>query len=268
MHPVWSRFPIRRSNQPGVARVVAVAGVVLAGLVLAACGGPAGAPAGSAPDAVAGASYACHGDPVPLEALRDGPPATELGDEGLAALEGAEVPDVEDLAAWTVVEESDVRVVLMRELPAPRDMDMGTVHTHERLAVERFGPEDADGRPGWHLRSMGTCDLQRQLDDLAPADLLLDPAAPPSPDSEELALLVVERACASGQPADGRIEIVELEITDHEVQLVIGVEPRDGDQTCPSNPPTPFTVELDAPLGERTVVDASVWPYRPLAASG
>ena len=33
---------------------------------------------------------------------------------------------------------------------------------------------------------------------------------------------------------------------------------------CPSNPPTPFTVDLDEPLGDRLLLDASTLPPRPI----
>lgn len=100
--------------------------------------------------------------------------------------------------------------------------------------VERFGPEDSEGRPSWHLRSFGSCDLKRDLGDL-PVDVLLDPATPATPGAERVALLVIERACASGRPATDRIRAVEARFTDEELQLVLGVEPLDGDQICPED---------------------------------
>jgi len=51
------------------------------------------------------------------------------------------------------------------------------------------------------------------------------------------------------------------------VELVIGVEAPPGGQTCPSNPPTPFTIELDEPLGDRTLTDVAVYPERELAVA-
>ncbi|MFD2792767.1 hypothetical protein ACFS27_04305 [Promicromonospora vindobonensis] len=50
------------------------------------------------------------------------------------------------------------------------------------------------------------------------------------------------------------------------IELGIGVEaPPGDDQNCPSNPPTPFTIELDEPLGDRTLMDVAVYPERELA---
>ncbi|WP_155345936.1 hypothetical protein [Acrocarpospora pleiomorpha] len=206
-------------------------------------------------------AYACGNNPVPLEVLSDGRPATQLGPDGRAALKGHEVRPVEDLHKWRIVEESDERVAIIRELDEPRDPDTMKT-THGYLLVERFGPPDADGRPSWHLRSSRRCDLRRVMDGLGVADVALDPARPAT--GTGVHLLVTERACASGQPATGRVRVVSLEETDREVGLVIGVERFDGGGavTCQGNPPTPFTVELGQPLGDRVLRDAGVHPTR------
>jgi hypothetical protein len=52
------------------------------------------------------------------------------------------------------------------------------------------------------------------------------------------------------------------------VQLHVGVRPPEADSvTCPSNPATPFSVELSQPLGDRAIVDASVVPPRPVTVA-
>ena len=99
-------------------------------------------------------------------------------------------------------------------------------------------------------------------DDLVDTDLTL--ADTPSPGDTSVDLLVTERECASGHNAEGRIELDELTQTTEQVRLRIGVRRRGGDQNCLGNPPTPFTIELDGPLGEREIVDASVVPPRPV----
>ena len=42
------------------------------------------------------------------------------------------------------------------------------------------------------------------------------------------------------------------------------VRPLDGPATCPSNPPTPYTLRLDRPLGDRTLADGGTIPPRPV----
>jgi len=67
---------------------------------------------------------------------------------------------------------------------------------------------------------------------------------------------------------EGRIELVELTETADQVQLHVGVRPPEADSvTCPSNPATPFSVELSQPLGDRAIVDASVVPPRPVTVA-
>ncbi|WP_066944492.1 hypothetical protein [Microtetraspora fusca] len=260
-----------------MARVMATgaaAALLLAGL--AGCGGAG--PDGKAADGKAAAGTGvdgtgvdgkivmCHFSEVPLWALREGRPATELGPVGRAALKGTEVRRIDDLDTWTVVEESHTRLALIRELARPQVQGDGMVFTHEFLDVERFGDPDADGRPGWHSRASGRCDLRRDLGELGVADVTLDPAAPPpGPDSRRISVLVHERDCASGQRADGRIRLLGVEPTAAEVRVVLGVRRVDGYVTCQPNPATPFTVELDEPLGERVLTDASVYPPRPIS---
>ncbi|MFJ2030138.1 hypothetical protein [Streptosporangium sp. NPDC087985] len=205
----------------------------------------------------------CHHQEVPLRGLRDGRPATELGPDGRAALKGTEVRRIDDLAGWTIVEESDTRVALIRELDTPHSESQGMVFTHEFLDIERFGERDGNGRPGWHMRASSRCDLRRDLGDAGTADVALDPAAPPpGRDSRQVAVLVHERDCADGRRADGRVRLIDIESTSTEVRIVIGVQPLSGILTCQGNPPTPFTVELDEPLGDRVLIDASVYPPR------
>jgi hypothetical protein len=120
----------------------------------------------------------------------------------------------------------------------------------------------------WLLTSDSPC-TQRLVtdDDLGEADLTL--ADTPAPGDTSVDLLVHERACASGQSADGRIQLVELNEATEQVQLRIGVRPPEGDgQSCQGNPPTPFTVELSEPLGEREITDATVVPPRPVKVNG
>lgn len=92
------------------------------------------------------------------------------------------------------------------------------------------------------------------------AAVALDPDHPLDPDSREVHLLVTEQACAGGQAAEGRVQLAMLTESEDTVDVAIGVEPLTGEVTCQSNPPTPFVVELDAPLGERDVRDIAVEP--------
>jgi hypothetical protein len=220
-------------------------------------------PAGGAPDDQG--EYRCQGTRVPAAVLTDGATADQLGDEAAAALDGASVPDIEP-EEWRVLTETSTDVYLIRELPKPRVDDHGERRTHELMGIE-WTDQTEEGGEGWQLWQHGDCALRYDLGGLGDAIVALDPDNPPDPASSEVHLLVTEVACASGKPAEGRLTLERLVELEDRVKLVIGVEAPPGDaQSCQSNPPTPFTVELDAPLGDRTLMDGAVYPERELAA--
>lgn len=85
------------------------------------------------------------------------------------------------------------------------------------------------------------------------AEWEVDPDADLRPDAFAVPILVNERECASGRSAERRI-VVTVDYRPDEVEFHVGVRPRGGDQECPSNPTTPYIVELDEPLDGRPVV--------------
>jgi hypothetical protein len=231
----------------------AVGAVVAAVLGLAGCATADGA-------GVEG-SYRCWETVVPDDVLESGVTADHLSEDGRAALDGLEVPPI-DPAEWTVVEDGAERVALLRELDGPEDLGAGDVRTHEMLVIEWTDAPNLDPSPTWVLTAAQTCALRADLGELGTATLTLDPEHPPVPDARELHLLVTEMACNNGEDAEGRVRLSALAVRDDAVAVTVGVEPRTGDANCPSNPPTPFVVELDEPLGDRVVLDASVHPAR------
>ncbi|MBE1878954.1 hypothetical protein [Myceligenerans pegani] len=204
--------------------------------------------------------YLCQGTIVPGAVLSDGATADQLGDKAAAALDTPDARDV-DPREWRILTETSTEVYLVRELPAPREHDDGEVRTHEVIGFE-WMDETEWGGEGWQLMRAGDCALRYDMGGLGDAIVALDPGAPPDPAAMTIDLLVTEVACASGEPADGRIEVDHLAELEDRIEIVIGVRPQSGGQNCPSNPPTPFTLELDAPLGDRTIVDLAVHPAR------
>lgn len=204
----------------------------------------------------------CGGSHYDPSTLADAPPVSSLPDGPAGAVDDAGAPAFDPSQDWRVVFRSDSRVDLVRELEEREDFGGGDVRTHESRTLERItgAPNVADGT--WMLASAGPCTQRLVGDGVGEADLML--ADEPSPDATSIDLLVRERACASGRTADGRIELVELEETDEQVRLWIGVRRLEGGQDCQGNPATPFTVELAKPLGDREIVDASLVPARPL----
>ncbi len=205
----------------------------------------------------------CGGSTFDVEQLTDGPTIESLAEGPAGAVDDVGAPAFDPTLDWRVVAQTADRADLVRELDEPVDQGGGDVRTHESrtLAVINGAGNIPDGT--WLLMSSGPCSPRLVGDpDLGTADLVL--AAEPAAEATSIDLLVHERACASGRSAEGRIEVVALEETDQEVRIRIGVRPFPGGQDCQGNPRTPFTVELDAPLGDRTVVDASFVPPRPV----
>lgn len=248
--------------------------VTAAALLLAACGGTDEIPADLAGQGDGGATggdaatVTCGGTEYAPATSDDAPPVTSLPAGPAHAADDAGQPAFDPSQDWRVVHESEDRVDLVRELDEPTDLGGGDIRTHESRTLERVTGATNMPDGTWLLTSAGPCAQQVDADGaVGPAGLLL--ATEPSPDQTTIDLLVIERACASGQSAEGRVELVELEETDDQVRLHIGVRPYEpeGDATgvtCQGNPPTPFTVELAEPLGDRQVVDVSVVPARAL----
>ncbi|MGI9556774.1 MAG: hypothetical protein ACR2N5_02415, partial [Solirubrobacterales bacterium] len=104
--------------------------------------------------------------------------------------------------------------------------------------------------------------LEAYRDDTgAAAEWSLTPDDPlPSADTRSLPIHVFENLCNSGEDAVGRVQEPRVEYFSRRILVTFWVTPRGGFQTCPSNPPTPFTLELDEPLGDRKLVDAHRLP--------
>ncbi|MDQ0576535.1 hypothetical protein [Agromyces albus] len=209
----------------------------------------------------------CQGNEVPIEALENPRPASELAPAVAPALDGRDVSDFQPLGPleWLIAQESDDRVMLMHKLAVPDDNGGGDIREYRYFVISTDSMPAQPGESAWAVVESSSCSTTLDLGELGDAGITLDPASPPAPESERLALLVTERECNSGLDASGRVELVELRETETTVELVIGVRPSDAQQaTCQSNPATPFTVELERPLGDRVVLNAAVVPARPV----
>jgi hypothetical protein len=254
---------------------VTVALVALAS-ALAACGG--GAPADQTPGvsasttddggqaaalAVAG-TVDCGGVRFDPETLDQAPDVSVLPAGPAAATDDAGAPAFGPDAGWRVVHVDDDRVDLVRELDEPMVLGAGDVRTHEVRRVERITGASNVPEGAWLLTLAGPCAARvvtEASDVLGDVDITLP--SEPDPGSTTLDLLVWELACASGEAAHGRVVVVRFEETEDEVRVHLAVRPPEADfRTCPSNPPTPFSLPLSEPLGGRPVVDVSVSPPR------
>lgn len=78
--------------------------------------------------------------------------------------------------------------------------------------------------------------------------------------STALDVMANERACASGEaPIEREVISIVVETEDY-IDITILVEESSGSQDCPSNPDFPLTIDLDEPIGNRTVRDLGLQP--------
>jgi hypothetical protein len=119
-----------------------------------------------------------------------------------------------------------------------------------------------NGPDGWTLAGWGGCTLQATLPGLSIASWRLDPTVPaPGPGATTFSALVTERACASGQPMGPRLLPPSISYGSDAILVIFAARPLEaGMATCPSNAATAVGVELHEPLGDRRLLDASVFP--------
>ena len=86
----------------------------------------------------------------------------------------------------------------------------------------------------------------------APARWRVAPGAHLAETSTAIPIEVVETECASGQTATGRIN-AHVEYLVDVLDVVVSVQRLPGGQDCPGNPVTAYTIQLDEPLGHRTI---------------
>ena len=241
-------------------RVGHMAALGLAGVVAVACGPAAPAPVSSAaPNTIPnpGVSflrYACGRFPFGAEVLditrTDERAATPIA-AALRAHLAASGPDFEWLPdhGWTLVGEDTTGA----EFVAVTGGDPGMAF----VAVESAGGT-------WTVTGWGTCRPTRVMPDgLGSADWWLPGDRPtPGRDTRTFEALVMERNCASGRPADGRIVGPDVVGVNSLVLVTFAVRPLEGVQTCPSNPASRVTVDLGEALGTRSLLDGGTLPPR------
>ena len=154
------------------------------------------------------------------------------------------------------IERSDDKLVLLGE----RAGSAAGIEAYFDATFERV-----DG--AWRARQWGGCWMTVEIDGYTAAELSIDTMNEPDATSTSLSLLAEERSCNSGRLPEGRdIRLLSVETADA-VRVVVMVENPEGAQECPGNPLFPVAVELDAPLGDRRILDGAfspavelVWP--------
>lgn len=85
----------------------------------------------------------------------------------------------------------------------------------------------------------------------------LDPeAAKPTAETTEIAVILQERECVSGQKIGDRLVGPQIVMTETRVFMAFASQRPQGDAfDCQGNPETPFTVVLPEPIGDRELVE-------------
>lgn len=221
-------------------------------LLVAGCNGDA-TRTSTAPDDIADDIYASCGDVVFDAFPADQSQFPAFGDrfddidlDSIAAERGTF-----DENEWHVAQESDDELILfgIRRDPGPPDAP-------EYASAMVTG----DGQR-WAPQGWGDCRIEASAPGWGNARFVRDPDTEPDSTSSIVPVLAWERACASGQTPKGRkVEAAVVASDDHSVSVVVLVEPVLGAASCQGNPSFPLEIDLGEPLGERTIVDASVDP--------
>lgn len=115
--------------------------------------------------------------------------------------------------------------------------------------------EDGD----WTISGFGDCHIEREYVE-GHARVSIATAEPAGPRSVRLGIL--EQACTSGRDPLPHLHEPAVVETDDSVTVYLSTEPVRGGANCIGPAPTPYTLELDRPIGTRTLLDGSTYPAR------
>jgi len=235
------------------AKAAAASGIAVLALALAGCAGVGSIDGPS--------TYKCLDHTIDAEVLNSATPVSELTGEAATMVAEAQNDLGEPLkldpdGGWVLAGQGEESLLIMRPFAEGEVVDGGPPNSdHEIIEISRLHGTNTDPN-AWYVTGNSVCPLTIDLGGLDVPTVTMDPAHLPGGDSTELQLLVTERECNSGQDAQGRVKLVSLVETEESVTVTIGVKPNNGG-TCPSNPATPFTVKLEAPVGDRTLIDGT-----------
>lgn len=155
---------------------------------------------------------------------------------------------------WSVAARTDDELVLFGQ---QRSADGGFVDA-------RFDRRDDQ----WSPRNWGGCTIGIEAPGFGPASVGVDPGTPIDPAATELEILINERACAGGQAPVDREVLTVVGEDEESITITAVVAPVEGGANCPGNPWHPVTVSLDAPVGDRQLLDGGQHPPIPVATAG
>lgn len=218
----------------------------------------------TAPVAVDDPDVACGGPAFKASAMDGGVEGLAERDEVAAALEdlvkeaGIDAPtalqgkDIDD-AQWFVLGGTATALAVAT---GPWSAD-GPAEGAHYVTLEKDGD-------GWAFAGWGTCKLRP----VPPAglDWAEVSKARATLSTSTVAVWVNEIECTGGREPGTFLREPAVVETAKAVTLYWTTTPPGGNQECPGNPPVERIIELDEPLGDRVLLDGSVWPPRPVAA--
>lgn len=174
-------------------------------------------------------------------------------------IEMAAEPLFHDGYAWTLAHETPTELVLFGR--AREQLDPSEAR-YADMSFER------DDNGDWRLAGVGQCRLEIEAPGFGNATWILDEE--PTEANTNLAVRIVERECANGEPPVGRAILPVVIPDDDRITIVVFVKPIQGDANCPGNPWHPLTIDLGEELGDRLLYDGwqvpsmlRTWPPTP-----
>lgn len=112
----------------------------------------------------------------------------------------------------------------------------------------------------WAARAWGSCPVSVFLPKwIGPVTWRLDPGSPaPAPRDTKVHVLVQEQTCAGGQSPKGRLLPPAIDYEPTEIVIAFSIHMTSG--SCRANPEFPVAVTLDQAIGDRQLLDGSVYP--------
>lgn len=218
-----------------------------------------------------GSYYRCDDLRIVSEVLARHRPGSDLDYPSRTALESepataaGERLHLGDLADWTVIEDGERRVALVQPHIGAIDPSASGATWLDLAVAERLGPLGRSGRPTWRVRPMELCVMHAEFarGEARWAMAGLDPDHPARPTDTRVHVLVRTAAC--GADPGERVTLLKDEYGADSVGVMLGVLPAPAGARCGDEALTPFAIDLDEPLGERTLVDPRFYPPVPLA---
>jgi hypothetical protein len=111
---------------------------------------------------------------------------------------------------------------------------------------------------GW---SMAACSSPIDYENASPAKWRLAPDDVIDPQDTSFEGLVHEVACSSRRPIDDKLLPPVIDYDEHQIVVTLYLEPLpSGEQECPGNSETLFTISLKEPIGSRALCDGYLPP--------